>query len=384
MRILYHHRTRAEDAQGVHIQEMVKAFEDIGSEVDIVALVKRKGNNGTRNNEALLSKVARFVPDWLYELMSLTYNLYGYKNLYNAIKRKKPDLIYERYSLNTFCGIWASKRFGIPLILEVNAPLYHEQRQLGKLIFKKIARFSERWICSNSTKTIVVSQVMKEFLKHEGVLNEKIVVMPNGIDPNKFHPEISGEALRARYGFGSHIVIGFVGWFRKWHGLDMLLQTFKDIVSDRPDMRLLLVGDGPAAPELRKYAEENDLRDRVMFSGAIARDKIPEHIAAMDIAVQPSAPEYACPMKIIEYMAMGKCIIAPDQANIRELIDNGRTGLLFRARDRESLSAILREVIDEPQKREDIGRRAHASVFERGLLWQANARKTLSLVLKDK
>ena len=130
MRILYHHRTRAEDAQGIHIEEMVKAFRDLGHEVEMVALVKKEATDLGKKNGNSWKWLKDLAPSWFYEIMSLGYNFYGYHLLRQAIKLKKPDLIYERYSLNTFCGIWASKRFGIPLILEVNAPLYYEQSKL--------------------------------------------------------------------------------------------------------------------------------------------------------------------------------------------------------------------------------------------------------------
>ena len=178
MRILYHHRTQAEDAQGIHIEEMVKAFRDLGHEVEMVALVKKEATDLGKKNGNFWKWLKDLTPSWGYELMSLGYNLYGYQKLSKKIRSKRPDLIYERYSLNTFCGIWASKRFRIPLILEVNAPLYYEQNNLGKLTFKRLARFSERWVCSNSKRTIVVSNVMKESLEKEGVPGEKMVVIP--------------------------------------------------------------------------------------------------------------------------------------------------------------------------------------------------------------
>lgn len=168
MRILYHHRTRAEDAQGVHISEMVRAFQGLGHEVQVVALVKKSDIESGKPGGNSWRRLKSFMPNWFYEVMSLAYNLYGYKTLCQAIRAKRSDLIYERYSLNTFCGIWAGRRFRIPVILEVNAPLYYEENKLGKLAFERLAQFSEQWICSNSSKTIVVSKVMREFLRKEG------------------------------------------------------------------------------------------------------------------------------------------------------------------------------------------------------------------------
>src|SRR3990172_12796710 len=199
MRILYHHRTQAEDAQGVHIYEMVNAFRELGHEVEMVALVELDQAGGEKIRGKGWSWLTRWGPNWLYELLGLAYNLFAYRRLCHAIRVNRPDLIYERYSLNTFCGIWASRRFHIPLVLEVNAPLYYEQQALGTLAFKRLARAAERWICSHATRTLVVSSVMKRYLTRQGVPERKVVVMPNGIDPRKFHPAVSGDAVRHQY-----------------------------------------------------------------------------------------------------------------------------------------------------------------------------------------
>ena len=383
MKILYHHRTQSEDAQGIHIYEMVQAFRDLGHEVDIVALVELDEKSESKIRGSQWQWLAAWVPSWLYELMSLAYNLYGYRRLCQTIKTKRPDVLYERYSLNTFCGLWASRRFGIPYVLEVNAPLYHEETKLGQLTFQRLARFSERWICSHSTRTFVVSQVMKDIFIREGVPAEQMLVVPNGIDPQKFHPSISGREIRQRYQLEGKLVIGFVGWFRPWHGLEMLLESMHERRLAEHGVRLLMIGDGPAYPALCRYVTAHGLESAVVFTGAVKRQDIAAYIAAIDIAVQPSAPEYACPMKIFEYMGMGKCIVAPDQPNIREILDDGTTGLLFHPGDKASLSAVLLKLLYDSAQREAIGRKAYERIFERGFLWQANAKKTLSAVFGE-
>lgn len=380
LRILYHHRTRGEDAQGIHISEMIQAFRDLGHEVALVALVKSKDERAPARSASAWKWLTGWSPAWLYELLSMGYNLYGYLRLRRAIAARRPDLLYERYSLNTFCGIWASRRFNIPLILEVNAPLYHEQRELGELVFQRLARFSERWICSHSTKTVTVSHVLKEMLRQGGVPDTRLTVIPNGIDPRRFHRGISGEEIRRRYGLDGAVVVGFVGWFRPWHGLELLLQTLERGTLTAPHVRLLLVGDGPAHPALRHYAQTHGLSSRIIFTGPVDRSDVAAHIAAMDIAVQPSVTAYACPMKIIEYMAMGKCVVAPDQPNIREMLQDQINGQLFQPWDLEQLAAALSRVIQEPDRRRELGEKARQTIYERGYLWSANVARVIQLL----
>lgn len=379
MRILYHHRTQAEDAQGIHIYEMVKAFRDLGHEVDIVSLVEHDQAEGKEKHGGWWGWLARCAPNWLYEPMALAYNLPGYINLSRQIQLRRPDLIYERYSLNTFCGIWASLRFNIPLVLEVNLPLFYEHNQFGRLLFKTLACFSERWICSHSTWTVVVSKAMKEYFVQQGVPEEKMIIMSNGVDIQRFHMGVSGRMVRQRHHLKGQVVIGFVGWFREWHGLDMLLELFHEANLADFGARLLLVGDGPAAPALHRYVREHHLTEQVIFTGGLKRQEIPSHIAAMDIAILPRTNAYGCPMKVLEYMAMGKCILAPDQATIREILDHGATGFFFKPEDKESLKSILLMLVKDPYTRLAVGPRAHAAVVERGFLWRCNAQKTLEL-----
>src|SRR3990172_6159534 len=317
MRILYHHRTQAEDSQGIHIVEMVRAFQNLGHEVKIVALVKPNGISPGETRKYLSKYLLRLIPKWLYEILGFAYNIYGYWSLGHAIKAKRPNLIYERYALNTFCGIWAAKRFGIPLVLEVNAPLWYEQSKLGRLRFERLARFSERWICSHASWTVVVSNVMKNLLIREGVPDERLIVMPNGIDPHRFHPNVCGQFIRRRYGLDDKQVIGFVGWFRRWHGLEMLLQLMHEANLAERNVRLLLVGDGPAYSELRRYAEEQNLLPAVIFTGPVKK---------------------------------------------------------------KSLRMALSQMLTNPERRNAISHNASKYIVDHGFLWRTNAERVISLV----
>jgi glycosyltransferase involved in cell wall biosynthesis len=377
MKVLYHHRTQAEDAQGIHIQEMVQAFQQLGHSVDIVALVQHRHLGAKKTSFSPWAMLRRYAPNWLYEIMGLAYNIVGYRQLTNRIEALRPDLIYERYSLNTFCGIWAARRCGIPVILEVNAPLYYEQNQLGDLSFKSLARFSERWICSNSTRTAVVSEVMRKYLVGEGVPAEHIFVLYNGINPAEFNPSVSGSAIRQKYGLDGKLVVGFVGWFRKWHGLEMLLEIAREKSFAELGVKVLLVGEGPAYADLYAYASAKELKDTVIFAGAVGRQEIPSYIAAMDIAVQPSSTAYACPMKLLEYMGMGKCIVAPAQENIKELCKDGDNAFLFEAGSKDSMKSSIMRAVSDPDARNCMGKRAFQTLLDRGLIWEHNARRVL-------
>lgn len=384
MYILYHHRTRAEDAQGVHIGAMVSAFRVLGHTVEVVSPLRPVDSGPAGAAEPAFSRLARTFPPWLYETMSVAYNIRGYQRLSERIRARRPDFLYERYALNTLCGIWASRQWGIPLVLEVNAPLRREQAELGALAFARLARWTERWVCSNSTVTLVVTEVMRRMLVDDGVPASQLVVMPNGVDPREFNPQVSGDLIRRRHGLSAGPVVGFVGWFRPWHGLDRLVRAMHEAGLFDRGTHLLLVGDGPARYEVERYARRHGLERHVVLTGPVSQEEVPMHIAAMDVAVQPSATPYACPMKLIEYMAMGRCVLAPCQPNICEVVRNGETGSLFDPTAPASLAACLRALIENPSERQRLGSAAAEAVHERGLLWTANAGRVINLALRRK
>lgn len=378
MRIIYHHRTQLSDAQAIHIRAMVRAFRDLGHRVDIVSLVGPGEDKAARRP---LSRIeTNRLPGRIYEALSLAYNVYGYRQLARALRQGDVDLIYERYAPNTFCGVLASRRFGVPLLLEINAPWRDQLPPGGALGFERLARRLERWVCSNSTRTIAVSAALKQHLTEEGVPEPQITVMHNAVDPDAFKPQVSGNEVRRRYRLDGFIVAGVVGWLRHWHGLEALIEAMSasNLVARR--LRLLIVGVGPAFQQVRWRVRELGLEDKIILTGPVTHEQIPAHIAALDVALQPRATAYACPMKLVEYMAMGRCIVAPDQPNIRELLSDGVSARLFPPEDYQSAVNLISELMTSPAARTLLGDNAYRTVVERNLIWRENATRALSLV----
>jgi glycosyltransferase involved in cell wall biosynthesis len=379
MRILYHHRTRLGDAQGIHIQAMVRAFRELGHEVAVVAPVG-SDRRGAPRPQGLSRIDPGRLPIWVHETLSLAYNVHGYRRLARALRQRRADLIYERYALNTFCGVLASRRFGVPLLLEVNAPWNHQLAASDRARFGRIAARLEKWICSNSTHAITVTAALKRLVVARGVPDRQVSVIHNAVDPIAFHPEVSGAQVRERYGLNGHVVAGFVGWLRPWHGLEDLVDAIIGSGLPARGLRLLIVGTGPSFAEVETRVRRLGLEHAVILAGAVAHQEIPAHVAALDIALQPRATEYACPMKLIEYMAMARCIVAPDQPNIRELLSDGASARLFPPGDCQSMVDLISLLMTRPAERAALGRNAYQRVIERDLTWRANAERALNLL----
>ncbi|MEA2690854.1 MAG: hypothetical protein QOJ16_241 [Acidobacteriota bacterium] len=395
MKVLYHHRTRAGDAQGIHIAEIQRAFRLRGHEVVEVALVEagaeaRADSDGgsARGLSGVADRLARRLPRAAREGMELAYNLVAYRRLAKAIRRERPDFVYERYAANTFAGLLAAHRHGLPFVLEVNAPLAREKAEHDGLRFAGVTRAVERRLGAGADVTIAVTAVLAALLEEDGVPAGKAVVMPNGVRRDFCSRPLEAEAaaLRQRWGVPSGAVLaGFIGWFRPWHGLERLLEAAASPAWQAAGIHLVLAGDGPARPALEAAIVEKRLGERVVLCGTVPRGEVEAALTAFDVAVQPAVTAYACPMKILEYMAAGRAIVAPGSANVRELLTHGETGWLCSgdgsAPSVEEMKEGILALAGDPELRERLGRAARARIFERGYLWEENARRVEELVL---
>lgn len=381
MKILYHHRTLGDGAEGIHIAEMVNAFRELGHEVRIVSPI---GGQTNVKNERItrLTQLKLLVPSAAYEILELVYNVYGYFLLRNAIREFHPNLIYDRYITFDASSILAGKRFKIPVILEVNAPLALERKKEvdEKLYLKRIAYYLEKQICANADKTVVVSTPLRDYLISIGVPQSKLVVLPNGVNLKKFHPEVKDSSLLKTLDISwKSKIFGFVGILRPWHGLDLLLNAFAEVSYSVTNCHLLIIGDGPVRQDLELQIKRLRLQGKVTITGRIPHEHIPRYVNLIDIAVSPMATFYASPMKILEYMALRKAVIAPDMPNIRDIIIDSQDGCLFKVGDQISLRDAMLKLAKDEFFRDQIAHEARKKVeLERN--WMANAEVILRLI----
>ena len=380
MRILYHHRTRATDAQRVHILEIVRAFRAAGHEVRIASLVDTEAAPAapTKTGDAGWKDWVRRIP-FSAEIVQLGYNVVALPWLLWTVLTWKPAFLYERHAIFNFAGVLAATLTGRPLILEVNSPLAMEHDEEGTVTAPGFARWCERQVFRLASTILVVSGPLKRIVAGEGIDPAKIVVMANGVDLSAFGAAPDATALRDKLGLQGATVIGFVGWFRPWHGLEMLIDAFHRAELGWKGAKLLLIGDGPATPALRKQVAALGLEECVVFAGAVPHDAIPEYLALVDIAAQPAANAYCCPMKVIEYMAMSKPIVAPAQDNITELLAEDREALTFAPGDVDGMAGALARLVASSEDRKRLGAAARQAIDDRGLLWSRNAARVVEL-----
>jgi glycosyltransferase involved in cell wall biosynthesis len=186
-------------------------------------------------------------------------------------------------------------------------------------------------------------------------------------------------ARRQMLGLEDRIVIGAVSFFREWHGIDLLLRCLAQNPLLRKRTRVLLVGKGPALANLKWLAGQLGLKEQVLFTGAVPHGQVPSYLAAIDVALIPRAVEYASPLKLFEYMAAGKAIVAPRQDNLLEVLTEDEDALCFTPEDLTSLESALLQVVNDDALRFKLGDQARQTIERRGLTWEGNAARVVQV-----
>lgn len=378
MKVLYHHRTASKDGQAVHIEEMIHALTELGHEVRIVSpIVSESGKMG--ENLGWVHKLKALLPKALYELLEFAYSVVAYRRLLAAAKEFKPDFIYERYNLFLLSGALLRWKLNIPLLLEVNSPLVFERsKHSGGLTFKSLARWAEGTAWRQADFVLPVTQVLGQHVADYGVPAKRIAVIPNGINSSHFSKAMDPMAAKHHWGLEGRLVLGFTGFVREWHGVDRVVRWLASEGAPANAL-LLIVGDGPVRQELEDLALRLGVRDKLKFTGVVDREAVPNWVAAFDIALQPAVTAYASPLKMMEYLALGKAIVAPAEPNLKEILSHEENALLFDAKQEGDLERVIDRLAGDPVLREQLGQSAMATITERDLTWRGNARRVVEL-----
>lgn len=292
------------------------------------------------------------------------------------------DFIYERYSLWSDVGARLAEATGLPFVLEVNAPLIEEARRYRSLGDVALAGEIERRQLAAASIVAVVSEALRDYVVGRGAAPERVHVLPNGVDPQRFHPAVRGGSVRGVYGLDGRVVVGFVGRPRPWHDLETLLAAAALLRRDDPRVHLLLVGE--MSDDLPARLMHHGLIDAATLTGPVPHDDVPRHIAAMDVAVSthlPSDPSdfYFSPLKLFEYLACGVPVVAADIGQPSQILCSGETGYLYPPGDAAALAGCIRTLLSDPAHARAIAWQGAMAVL-REFTWERNAQQVCEWV----
>ena len=356
----------------MHIDAIVSQMRAKGHEVIMVApQVAEDSDFGSDGGwvSAIRAKMPRFVS----ELLEFAYSFLVFFKLIKAIREHRPDVIYERYNLYLPAGIWVKKLFKLPLQLEVNSPLYDERLKYGGLSLPWLAKWTEFYAWRNADRVLPVTHVLAGYIEKAGVSKDRIRVIPNGVETDVFTPQ---QLTNRQPEFQDKLVVGFVGFCREWHQLDQVMARLAAMPHE--NLHFLVVGDGPVIPDLKIQATQIAFDEKFTSTGLVSREDMPFWLDQIDIALQPAVTPWASPLKMLEYLAKGLAIVAPDSPNIKELLADEKNALLFSADSTTKMVDCIERLIRDNTLRERLKASAMDTIAEKGLTWSGNADEILN------
>ena len=241
------------------------------------------------------------------------------KEIDRQIKEFNPDVIVGFQILSAYLAMRAAKKNNIPFIYYWT-DAYHTQ--IPFKVYQPIGEYIEKRILKNADRVIVINDKLKDFVVERGSAPERTYVEKAGVDFERFNPDIDGKEIRERYGIEKgDFVLFFVGWLYHFAGLKEIAIELSKIKDEKPNIKLLIVGDGDAFDDLQRIREEYRLDNQVILAGKQPYENIPEFIAAADICLLPAyhtekIMQDIVPIKLYEYMACGKPVIATKLSGI--------------------------------------------------------------------
>lgn len=293
------------------------------------------------------------------------------------------DIIYERYSLFNIAGLRFSRANNIPYMLEVNAPLILEASKYRHLVLSDIAAAVEKSLFDNSDHIIAVSNEIQDFILSKSP-RAPVSVVPNGVRIDHF--SFAGDTFTGNSD-GGKFTIGFLGSLKPWHGVEILIDSFAAVAGDGDDCHLLIIGDNKKQDVvLEKRCRKLGIDDKVTFTGALDYDDVPARLRQADVLVAPYPRMddfYFSSLKVFEYMAAGKAIVASGIGQLSRILINEKTALLVPPGDTAALGKALTRLKNDPGLRRRLGERAQIEARRRHT-WSQRADTILDIARKLK
>jgi PEP-CTERM/exosortase A-associated glycosyltransferase len=277
------------------------------------------------------------------------------RRLEQLVRAHRPDVIHAHSPvLNVLPALRVGKAENVPVVYEIrafweDAAVDHGTTREGSLRYRA-TRALETHAARHADGVVVICEGLRGELQARGIPADRITVVPNAVDAEQFAFDAPPDLeLRRSLGLDGKIVLGFLGSFYAYEGLDLLLEALSRLLPTHPEVRLLLAGGGPEEAGLKSEASALGVTDQVRFAGRIPHSKVARYYSLVDVLVYPRHPmrltNLVTPLKPLEAMALGRIVVASDVGGHRELIQDGQTGFLFPAGNAQALADRLQQVI---------------------------------------
>jgi glycosyltransferase involved in cell wall biosynthesis len=323
-----------------------------------------------------------------WESLMLSYNLRFVKDVIRRLEGKRPTVFYQRHGRFSVAGALLARTLRVPLILEYNGSEIWMANYWDPTRFRSWLQLCEDVMLKCASLIVVVSDPLKEELLARGVPLQRVLVNPNGVDPQYFHPGCGGQEIRKELGLTPQaVVVEFVGTFSHWHGITVLQQAIVQLLrTDQHDrLRFVLIGEGPLQGKMREALAAHEASRKVIFTGLISHSKVRAYLDAADILVSPHVPMpdgrpfFGSPTKLFEYMSMGKAIAASHLDQLAKVLTHGETAILSEPGNVNEFVAAVQLLASDAGMRECLGRQAREAALERHT-WARNVSNAMAAI----
>lgn len=278
--------------------------------------------------------------------------------LLQVAQEVRPDILHAHSpALNAVAALRVGRKLGIPVVYEIRA--FWEDAAVDHGTSKewgvryRLTRAMETWALKRVDAATTICEGLRAEIVGRGIPARKVEVIPNAVDVGDFSVDgVRDTALACGLGLEGKTVLGFIGSFYAYEGLNVLLDALPAMRARRPDLRVLLVGGGPQDAALRQQAEALGVADAVVFTGRVPHSEVQRYYDLVDVLCYPRLKmrltDLVTPLKPLEAMAQGRLLAASDVGGHRELIEDGRTGVLFAAGDPAALATKVLALLDAP------------------------------------
>ena len=279
-----------------------------------------------------------------------------------------PILVWQYHSLFQTAGLTVGRQTKAPVVLYVAAPQVWEASSWGvtrPLWGTLVERFGESPQFARADLVACLSEDVAEATIARGAVADRVIVTPCTADAVRESP--STVDMRRRLGFDNQFVVGWVGSFRPFHNAEMLVRVVARLQRER-NVGLLMIGNGPTHGACVDLASSLGLR-KAVFPGAVPHHEIREFLGAIDVGVITSkfgGQFHYSPLKLKEYLAAGRAVVAPAVGEVARIFEDGHDLLMYPAGDESEMAEVIGRIIDEPELRlrmETQGQRTYDLLF---------------------
>lgn len=329
---------------------IIRGFKRLGYDNTFITSGPVLAPDGTKEILIPHSNILKNLP----EIPMMDYNSKVIKKIPAILNEEKPTFVYHFHAFFNYSLVELKKKYKRPFFLQAEGVLQWVKENWGKTYFPELLAKMEKSVWNHADGIFCVSETVRRQLIDYGAQEDKIHILTCKADTDFFTPDIDDKVFKKQIKPNDEIIIGFLGTFGKWHGIEFLAENVKAITERIPNSKFLFIGDGELRGKVENILENHGIRDKVFITGLVNYYEVPKYLSTCDILVSPCIPNEKgefinSPVKLFEYMSMGKPLVASDIGQQSEIVKDGVNGIICKTSDSRD---FVNKVVDLLENKE--------------------------------